>query len=455
MKEATLSDKYIIDNCTKIYSDFLTNKSKTKLSSLIGAFDKQGNIPSAKVDEIEVLWKDLLSDAISFLKFKDKREFDYDKADGKRNYDTSKEKVYERDQIAFGIDKLFQYFIEFRNFEALLYGADKFYRDHVLHVFRVWLIGVWLIEKFNFKLHWDFKKLGVKQQKKFFISFDEILAMWCIIALTHDLGYPLDKVKQVKEKVNGMMSYFGGNDVSEQDFQIPTHHHFINDFILRFISSKLIEITPNKKFKTAIQTKFYLKFSRSFENFNHGIISCVVLMKNLIYFLESDFDMSNPFRDTEDARQYCIRREILRAIACHTCTDIYHLHPNTLSFILILADELQTWDRPTFTELKRGKQKINISMYIPQISKEKITIKMQPIGSNKKDATPLFKQIFKKWHKWLRGALDGKDRKFVFELCFSVGQGKRSTTHKFLSKPGNLIEYYENNKKEDVRKLYI
>lgn len=217
-----LCDKHIVENCNEFPPKFLTPTLKKKIEAFIYNFDENRNICFDKVDNIDGLWKDLLSDAISFLKYNDKREYSYDKKGGRRRYTISKKTVHMRDQIAFGTDKLFEYFKEFREFEALLYGADKFYRDHILHVFRVWLIGIWLIEKFKSKLHWDFKKLGDEKEKRFFINFDEVLAMWCIIALTHDLGYPLDKVKKIKSKLNGMMSYFGGSGISESDFQIPT-----------------------------------------------------------------------------------------------------------------------------------------------------------------------------------------------------------------------------------------
>ena len=85
------------------------------------------------------------------MKRKDKREF--------RNV---KEREPSPDKVAFGVDDLYKYFEEYREFEALLYGADRFYRDHIMHVFRVWLIGNWLIEKFDSKIFWDFKDIYKK-----------------------------------------------------------------------------------------------------------------------------------------------------------------------------------------------------------------------------------------------------------------------------------------------------
>ena len=192
-----------------------------------------------------------MSDAIIYLKWKDKREFS-----------GNNKSQYERDKVAFGVDELLAFFEKFREFEALLYGADQFYRDHIMHVFRVWLIGMWLIEKFKYRIHWDFK--GINNGKSLTITKNEVFAMWCIIALTHDLGYPLHKIEKVRRKIADMMTYFGGGSYAEADFQVPTHHHFINDFILQFISSKLDYGEEDKKnrrssFRTSRQSKYYLK----------------------------------------------------------------------------------------------------------------------------------------------------------------------------------------------------
>ena len=44
---------------------------------------------------------------------------------------------------AFGVDELMTYFKDYTNFESVLYGSTRFYRDHVLHVVRVWLLGIY------------------------------------------------------------------------------------------------------------------------------------------------------------------------------------------------------------------------------------------------------------------------------------------------------------------------
>lgn len=433
--EERLNDQYVITHsmCLKTrsnYPHFITSASRTKLKTFLSNIDtRTGNISNEQIDRLPTLWKELLSDAITFLKMKDKREWD------QRGNEPA------RDLVAFGVEELHKYFEEYRSFEAILYGADGFYRDHVMHVFRVWLLGMWLIEEeFRSSINIDYKL------KDSSISNDEIIAMWCIIALGHDLGYPLDKVEKVHEKINTMMRYFGQTGNSERPFQTPVQHHFINDFILKFIGSKLIKRRKNRgemirRFGTALQAKYYLKFSKSLEKFDHGIISCILLMKNLVYFLESDLDLGSPF-DQEDARQFSIRREILRAIAGHTCTDIYHLYPNSLPFILILADELQIWERPTFKEIKGGSHGWAINVFVPNVSMQDIKIKLEleetkELGAGLKAGEDFFRSVAKKWHKWLRSALDVSKRNFSFSFETKIVPIKgKDVTYIFRNEPG-------------------
>ena len=72
----------------------------------------------------------------------------------------------------------------------------------------------------------------------------------------------------------------------------------------------------------------------------------------MLYFLESDYSINEDYVfEAEDTRQFYLRREILRAIASHTCKDIYQLDLNTFSFLLQLCDDAQEWGRKGISEL--------------------------------------------------------------------------------------------------------
>lgn len=71
-----------------------------------------------QTDQLVGIWKNLIGNAIVFLKTKDERE----------KY---------HDEMTLGTKKLYKFLEEFQDFETMLYGAVPNYRDHIAHVFRV------------------------------------------------------------------------------------------------------------------------------------------------------------------------------------------------------------------------------------------------------------------------------------------------------------------------------
>jgi len=397
-----------------------------------------GEREELKAEDVEPLWQLLIEDAITYLKMSDSREW-------RETFGKPAEKEQRSSLKAFGVEKLKEYFAQFMKFEKVLYGAVRYYHEHTLHVFRVWVLGALLlddwsqdknypyIEFFN-DLIFPILNLKSDEEKDKLIKFDEIQAMWCIIALSHDLGYPLQKVDDINNETRTMLRNYAKVNLQDLNFNVPQQHHFINDFILRFISSRTIILNEsefNKKllleiiegedqltnrqkrrFRTHIQSKYYLKYSKSLEDFDHGIFSSILLMRSLTYFLESDFDLDDlkPL-EYNDARQCSIRREILRAIAGHTCEQIYHIRPDTLSFLLILCDELQSWGRPTIQEiLGGGDSEFPISKLITYREQEvEFELVFRDINEDvyKRTAT-----LFQRFHKLLRVAVDAPRREF-------------------------------------------
>ena len=111
------------------------------------------------------IWKLLLGNAIVYLKLLDNREKYHDAED-------------------FGVERLYKFFETFYEFEGVLYGADDYYRDHVSHMLRVFLLGEYLIST---ELKFENIIVGNENISKT-ISSSEKEAMWCIIALTHLLS---------------------------------------------------------------------------------------------------------------------------------------------------------------------------------------------------------------------------------------------------------------------------
>lgn len=313
------------------------------------------------IDCVMNLWKTLIKKSIICLRYFDNREPFKD--------------VENKKPIAYGVDELYSYFVEYAKFEKLLYGGVKFYRDHVVHVFRVWMLGIDILLNPNNNY---LDKIVI--EKGFETNPLEKLSIWTIISLTHDLGYPLEKSIQIIDQTKSMMHSFVQNPVVTMDTSFSGVQNSMNDYVLKFISSKMIEINPDnlhekikfndeeyerasqegrldkyireKKYVARLQPKYFFKFQKSLEHNAHGVLSSLILYKLLIYFLESDFSTNEDYIfDHEDARQFYIRREILRSMASHTCHDVYQNSMLSFSFLLILCDDAQEWGRKSIADL--------------------------------------------------------------------------------------------------------
>lgn len=357
-------------------------------------------IAYSNIGMLDELWRTLLNRAIICLRYFDHRE------PFLRNPS--------KDIVAYGLDRLRKYHDRYTEFESLMYGASSYYRDHIFHAFRVWMLGVFclLVPKEGAKEPF-IAKLGLDGGAELpgEINFFEYISMWTIIALCHDLGYPLEKSEQILDKTREMMQEFIPRPNIWNNFGFSGTQDSIHEYILKFISTKMQpapkqlrehwedkreavppaeqkeqagaasqpqedeeETGPN--FVGRIQPKYYLKYAKSLEQFQHGIISVVIIYKILLYFLESDFNLNDDYiYETENARQFYIRREILRAIASHTCPDAYNVHITTFSSLLFLCDELQEWGRKTWNELYTGLNEASISLTIKEFTCDKVDIK--------------------------------------------------------------------------------
>lgn len=382
------------------------------------------------------IWKNLIGIAIVYLKYKDRRENFHDDED-------------------YGVVKLANFFEAFSEFESLFYGADKFYRDHVSHMFQVFLLGEFLLKEKKLLNSIDVGDTKFSEDNK--ISLEEKEAMWCIIALSHDLGYGMGMIPKINAKTRNMLENFGSVNIQDLSYNFPSQPFY--DFIIQFISSDLKVIEPiledsveindqtitfekeENRYVNHIQSKYFLKFSGSFERFGHGIISCILLMRNLVYFLESDYTVDkNKAYTQKNAKHFLIRQNILRSIASHDCDDIYYLKITQFPFLLTIFDEMQDWDRPGLTDLFTEKPEMNLIVHT--LNETNVDFEIEIVNKNKRnklsekekkslelDILHYFERKCKKIRKILRSAVGGDSRNL--HLKFSVVVRYESKIHEF------------------------
>ena len=384
-------------------------KRKEKISDLIQKLDSGKKLHEQKPVLLN-LWKEMIGNAIVFLKSQDEREKHHDAED-------------------YGVNTLHSFFDTFCKFEYLLYGANENYRDHVSHMFRVYLLGHSQIDQ---KLE-GFDIIDIDQDEKLLagkkITKEEKEAMWCIIALTHDLGYALNAIDDINEKVRDMLNEYGNISFQEMGYTLPREPS--HDALLRLMSSNLDKKVDNEYF-THLQSKYYLKYCSAFEAKNHGMISAILLFSNLVYFLESDytFDSSKPLT-ADDARNFLIRSNILKSVAAHDCGDIYYLTLPQFPFLLWVFDDMQQWSRPQISDLF-NKDKLTSDLTINELTANSISYEIEIRGGQDFDDEQkrAAKEKIEKWfaksteriRRVLRSAVGGELRelKLTYTLDYKV-----------------------------------
>lgn len=393
------------------------------------------------------IWRNLVENAIVYLKSKDEREKFHDDA-------------------AYGVERLYKFFKTFRDFEGLLYGAEEqHYRDHMSHMFAVFLLGEYLIKKRITFEKTDVGDGGLPEGQK--ISADEKEAMWCIMSLTHDLGYALQTIPKISGKATDMLEEFGIINIQALSYGLPRQP--LHDLMIQFISSDLQRLptpdTDTERFAPHIQSKYFLKFSEAFERRDHGVVSCLVLMKNLVFFLETDFLLdSHKLFDLLDARQYLIRRNILRPIASHSCEDIYYHTLHEFGFLLTIFDEMQEWDRPRLVDLFAARIP-ETRLIVEHLSDTEIhyKVELRHEGSlpeeerkrAKQDAHQYFLRKCNRIRRILRSAVAEADcpreLKLTFELSHTIGPEIKD--YKIIHETPQNVRVFKDNQEISWMKL--
>jgi len=115
----------------------------------------------------------------------------------------------------FSIGKYVDVFVDFAKAEKALYGFGERYRDHLMHVFNVHLMGLWVFSKLlkadEAKL---FKVLKIREEADV-IPFPSkynkprrLYYLWSLISTFHDIAIPIDRRGDLVKGFGRYLDYF-------------------------------------------------------------------------------------------------------------------------------------------------------------------------------------------------------------------------------------------------------
>ena len=325
------------------------------------------------------------------------------------------------------IENLNKYIDAFTLFEEMLFGLDPSYRDHTLHSLWVYLFGHQFIigmggydkVKIAGQIDITYYKGG---KTKFVIraepkkgSRPHMEAMWAMISILHDLGYPVETISNKPNEVFGRILDpfaidFGSIFQMDIGSRIFLLHQSLCDLLSTMYRPKGLTYEEEQKFLKEADEKasagpFFvqrgptvskaeaveMEFIIASVDKKHSAWSAILAFKNISYLHESDYHGGG----SRDYLRLLTRRDILYSIVHHTSEEPKDDAINRFQFILLLIDDIEEAARYG----RGGRERGIVSDYCDlqwDISETKVTIELNYSNSNYK-AEEKYDELSKKY----------------------------------------------------------
>lgn len=364
------------------------------------------------------------------------------------------------------IGNITKYIDDFTVFEEMLFGLNKNYRDHTLHSLWVYLFGHQFINGMGG--YEKFKIIGqvvMRYQKgaqpQFGVTSERLTcdkkhleAMWGMIALLHDLGYPVETISNKPNEVFGSILDPFAIDFSsifQMDLgsRINLLHQSVCDLLSAMYSPK--DLTAEQKrelheIADASDVPFYvlteptvtksepleMEFRIATVNKRHSAWSVILAFKNIAYLHEG-----NKRNGTyDDFLNLMTKKDILYSLVHHTNEEPKDEAINRFAFILLLMDDIEEALRYSRGGKLRGIE-VNRCDLKWDVGKDKTIIELDYRGYEKNgdEAQKKYEEISKKYKYQIFKEQDGTyevEIKFISkkfgkkELSLYLGQDKGS-----------------------------
>ena len=269
------------------------------------------------------------------------------------------------------IEKINNYIDVFTVFEEMLFGLNQKYRDHTLHSLWVYLFGhEFIINMGGYGCIEIAGQMDITYSKnnipKFYLhartvkgTVPHLEAMWGIIAIIHDLGYPVEEISNKPHEVFGkILGPFAIDfySIFQMDYtsRVSLLHQSICDLLSIMYRhkdlapdqiDKLCEVADEKGGPLLVQgdptiTKDEaqeIQFKIASVDKIHSAWSAILAFKNINYLHESDYRGGGD----RDYLKLLTRRDIINSILHHTSEEPKDTAVNRFQFVLLLIDDIE------------------------------------------------------------------------------------------------------------------
>ena len=115
----------------------------------------------------------------------------------------------------FSIGKYAKIFVDFAEAEKALYGLGERYRDHLIHIFNVFIMGLLTFSKMLTQDENEvFKLLKIRKESNkvpFPSIYDEqrrLYYLWCLMSTFHDIATPIEYERELLDVLKRFLGYF-------------------------------------------------------------------------------------------------------------------------------------------------------------------------------------------------------------------------------------------------------
>jgi len=289
-----------------------------------------------------------------------------------------------------GNSRLFEFLEKATTFEDIIYGLEPYYRDHTLHSLWTYFLGEYIMrvhlpnvhEDLNWYIYNDIEREhneSLQEERKGFhprellaqaekeetdirdYVFDNRDAIWCVIALCHDLGYSLSKIDALNLKVREVLDFFDLSNFRQIGYALDVEDQYIVSQFLELMALEIrlvppvyqnsiagdVIVNPTVIMKSYRDDSTYWRLCRAMEAKRHGILSAYLIYKLLGLF--SNSSVRGPAEEWgleyDEVRNNLIYGGILFAITQHDIKYSQLNQMSSLADILILADEIEEFSR--------------------------------------------------------------------------------------------------------------